>query len=47
VDVHITHIKPGESEAVMAEIGKLGSAHRIHALVAAQVMRVSDRHRFT
>jgi len=40
VDVHITHIKPGESEAVMAEIGRLGSAHRIHALVAGQVMRV-------
>jgi len=40
VDVHITHIKPGESEAVMAEIGALGSAHRIHALVAGQVMRV-------
>ena len=34
VDVHITHIKPGESEAVMAEIGRLGSPHRIHALAA-------------
>ena len=34
VDVHITHIKPGESEAVMAEIGRLGSPHRIHVLVA-------------
>ena len=40
VDVHITHIKPGESEAVMAEIGRLGSPHRIHALTAGQVMRV-------
>ncbi len=30
VDVHITHIEPGESEAVMAEIGRLGSPHRIH-----------------
>ncbi len=40
VDVHITHIDPGESEAVMAEIGRLGSPHRIHALVAGQVMRV-------
>jgi ribonuclease BN (tRNA processing enzyme) len=40
VDVHITHIKPGESDAVMAEIGRLGSPHRIHALVAGQVMRV-------
>ncbi len=40
VDVHITHIKPGESEAVMAEIGRLGSAHRISALGAGDVMRV-------
>jgi ribonuclease BN (tRNA processing enzyme) len=40
VDVHITHIKPGESEAVMAEIGRLGSPHRIAALGAGQVMRV-------
>ncbi len=30
----------GPSEAVMAEIGRLGSPHRIHALVAGQVMRV-------
>ena len=40
IDVHITHIKPGESEAVMAEITRLGSPHRIHALAAGQVMRV-------
>ena len=40
VDVHITHIKPGESEAVMREIGALGSRHRIQALVAGQVMRL-------
>lgn len=40
VDVHITHIKPGESEAVMAEIGRLGLPHRIRALAAGQVMRV-------
>jgi len=39
-DVHITHIKPGETEAVMAEIGRLGSAHRIHTLQAGQVMRL-------
>jgi ribonuclease BN (tRNA processing enzyme) len=38
VDVHITHIKPGEKEAVMEEIGKLNSRHRISALEAAQVM---------
>jgi len=40
VDVHITHIKPGESEAVMSEIAKLGSPHRIHGLEAGQVMQV-------
>ena len=40
VDVHITHIKPGETEAVMQEIGRLGSPHRIHALAAGQVMEL-------
>ena len=40
VDVHITHIKPGEMEAVMTQIGQLGSAHRIHALATGQVMRL-------
>ncbi len=38
VDVHITHIKPGEVDAVMTEIGRLGTAHRIHALAAGQAM---------
>jgi len=38
VDVHITHIKPGEMDAVMSQIGRLGSPHRIHALEAGQVM---------
>ncbi len=38
VDVHITHIKPGEMEAVMAEIGRLGTPHRVHALEAGQVI---------
>ena len=41
VDVHITHIKPGEMEAVMAEIGRLGSPHRIRALEAGQVMTLA------
>jgi ribonuclease BN (tRNA processing enzyme) len=41
VDVHITHIKPGEVDAVMAEIGRLGTNHRIHALTAGQVMDLS------
>ena len=38
VDVHITHIKPGESEAVMTQIAKLGMPHRVQALTAGQVM---------
>ena len=38
VDVHITHIKPGEMDAVMSEIGRLGTPHRIHALAAGQAM---------
>jgi len=42
VDVHITHIKPGEREAVMAEIGKLGSPHKIRALEIGDVMRLID-----
>ena len=37
-DVYITHIKPGEVEAVMAEIGAHASRHRIHALVSGQLM---------
>ncbi len=39
VDVHITHIKPGELDAVMSEIAQLGTPHRIHALTAGQVMK--------
>lgn len=38
VDVHITHIKPGELDAVMTQIGALGDRHRVHALTAG------DRH---
>ena len=40
VDVHITHIKPGEMDSVMTEIGRLGTPHRIHALEAGQVIRL-------
>jgi ribonuclease BN (tRNA processing enzyme) len=40
VDVHITHIKPGEVDAVMAEIGRLGTNHRIHTLAAGQTMHI-------
>ena len=35
--VHITHVKPGELDQVMAEIDALGSAHRITALAVGQV----------
>ena len=38
VEVHITHIKPGEVHAVMTEIGRLTTAHRIHALEAGRAM---------
>jgi ribonuclease BN (tRNA processing enzyme) len=38
VAVHITHIKPGEVEAVMAQIQALGSRHRITALASGQVI---------
>jgi ribonuclease BN (tRNA processing enzyme) len=41
-DVYITHIKPGEVDAVMTEIGALASRHRIHALRTGQVMRLPD-----
>jgi ribonuclease BN (tRNA processing enzyme) len=43
VDVHITHIKPGEIDAVMAEIGQIGTTHRIHALHAGQTIRLGAR----
>jgi cAMP phosphodiesterase len=39
-DVWITHIKPGEVDAVMAEITRQGSPHRVQALQAGQVMGV-------
>ncbi|MCE4555523.1 MBL fold metallo-hydrolase [Roseateles cellulosilyticus] len=38
VDVRITHIKPGEVEAVMAGVQALQSPHRISALHAGQAM---------
>jgi ribonuclease BN (tRNA processing enzyme) len=45
-DVFITHIKPGEVEAVMSEIaamrGSLPVAHRIGALATGQVMHLAD-----
>ena len=41
-DVYITHIKPGEVDAVMSEIAAQRSPHRIHALRTGQVMTLED-----
>ena len=41
VDVHITHIKPGEVDAVMGEIGRLATVHRLVALQAGQVLELA------
>ena len=40
VAVHITHIKPGEVEAVMVQIEALGSRHRISALMSGNLIRI-------
>jgi ribonuclease BN (tRNA processing enzyme) len=40
LDVHITHVKPAESAAVMGEIAALGLPHRVHALQAGQQFRL-------
>jgi len=40
-DVYITHIKPGEMDLVMSEIGGLDTPHRIRHLAAGQVMHLS------
>jgi ribonuclease BN (tRNA processing enzyme) len=42
VEVHITHIKPGELDAVMSEVGKLSTTHRVRALSAGQSMHVAS-----
>ena len=39
-DVYITHIKPGEVDTVMREVGRLHSPHRIQARVSGQVMHL-------
>ena len=41
-DVFITHIKPGEVEAVMTEIGAQSSRHRIRALTTGQLIEISQ-----
>jgi len=40
VDVQITHIKPGELDAVMGEIAGFDTRHRIQALQAGQTLQV-------
>lgn len=40
VSVYITHIKPGELDPVMSEIGAIAHRHAIHALTAGQVMAI-------
>jgi len=40
IDVHITHIKPGEIDAVMAGIAGLDARHRLLPLQAGQVFEV-------
>ena len=37
-DVYITHIKPGEVDAVMSEVAAHATAHRVRALVSGQVI---------
>ena len=39
-NVYITHIKPGEVDAVMSEIAALSSPHRIRALAQGQVIPI-------
>ncbi len=40
-EVHITHVKPGELDAVMRQIAALDKRHRVQALVAGSVMAVA------
>jgi ribonuclease BN (tRNA processing enzyme) len=40
VQVHITHIKPGEMDAVMSQIAQLDLPHTIRALRAGQVIEL-------
>jgi cAMP phosphodiesterase len=39
-NVYITHIKPGEVDAVMSEIAALNSPHRVRALIQGQVIAI-------
>jgi ribonuclease BN (tRNA processing enzyme) len=41
VNVHITHIKPGEVDSVMQEVANLVTPHRIAALRAGQMIELA------
>jgi ribonuclease BN (tRNA processing enzyme) len=41
-DIYITHVKPGEVDAVMTEIGALDTGHRVRALASGQVLSLAD-----
>ena len=41
-DVYITHIKPGEVDAVMSEIAAHQSPHRIHPLACGDLLQLAD-----
>jgi ribonuclease BN (tRNA processing enzyme) len=41
VNVHITHIKPGEVDSVMQEVANLVTPHRIAALQAGQMIELA------
>jgi ribonuclease BN (tRNA processing enzyme) len=45
VQVHITHIKPGERDSVMAEIARLSTSHRLHSLAAGLTIRIGETDR--
>jgi ribonuclease BN (tRNA processing enzyme) len=43
VNVHITHVKPGEEAIVMAEIAKLVTPHHVHSLAAGRRWALDER----
>jgi hypothetical protein len=42
VQVHITHIKPGEVDAVMGQIAAHNTVHRIKALSTGKVFTLPE-----
>lgn len=42
-EVYVTHIKPGELDTVMSQIGGLDGPHRIQALESGQVLMLDER----